>query len=51
MACAKTTTDFYAEDRVFWVVESGQMRVNIEGQQPFVAKKGFLGPGRAATRL
>ena len=27
----KTKTMFYADDRVFWVVESGQMRVNIEG--------------------
>jgi hypothetical protein len=39
---AKTKTVFFADDRAFWVVESGQMRVNIEGQQPFVAKKGFL---------
>jgi mannose-6-phosphate isomerase-like protein (cupin superfamily) len=39
---AKTKTVFYADDRVFWVLESGQMRVNIEGQQPFMAKKGFL---------
>jgi mannose-6-phosphate isomerase-like protein (cupin superfamily) len=45
----KTKTVFYADDRVFWVVESGQMRVNIEGQQPFVAKKGFL--VQAAPRL
>ena len=47
---AKTKTVFYAGDRVFWAVESGQMRVNIEGPQPFVAKKGIPGPGRAATR-
>ena len=40
---------FYADDRVFWVVESGQMRVNIEGQVPFVATKGFL--VQAAPRL
>jgi mannose-6-phosphate isomerase-like protein (cupin superfamily) len=45
----KTKTMFYADDRVFWVVESGQMRVNIEGQAPFVAKKGFL--VQAAPRL
>jgi hypothetical protein len=38
----KTKTGLYADDRVFWAVEAGQMRVNIEGQQPFVAKKGFL---------
>ena len=45
----KTKTVFYADDRVFWVVESGQMRINIEGQAPFVATKGFL--VQAAPRL
>lgn len=45
----KTKSVFYADDRVFWVVESGQMRVNIEGQAPFVATKGFL--VQAAPRL
>ncbi|HEV3214612.1 MAG TPA: cupin domain-containing protein [Vicinamibacterales bacterium] len=45
----KTKTVFYADDRVFWVVESGSMRVSIEGQQPFVATKGFL--VQAAPRL
>ena len=38
----KTKTQFYADDRVFWVVQSGQMKVTIEGQEPFVASKGFL---------
>ena len=38
----KTKTQFYADDRVFWVVESGSMRVTIEGQEPFVATKHFL---------
>ena len=38
----KTKTQFYADDRVFWVVESGQMKVSIEGQQPFIASKHFL---------
>jgi mannose-6-phosphate isomerase-like protein (cupin superfamily) len=38
-----------AKNRVFWVVESGLMRVNIEGQAPFVATKGFL--VQAAPRL
>ena len=33
----KTKTQFYADDRVFWVVESGSMRVTIEGQEPFIA--------------
>jgi mannose-6-phosphate isomerase-like protein (cupin superfamily) len=45
----KTKTVFYADDRVFWVVESGQMRVKIEGVEPFVATKGFL--VQAAPRL
>ena len=45
----KTKTMFYADDRVFWVVESGQMRVTIEGQAPFLATKGFL--VQAAPRL
>ena len=38
----KTKTLFYADDRVYWVVVSGQMRVTIEGVEPFVASKGFL---------
>ena len=32
----------YADDRAFWVVESGQIRFQIEGQAPFIATKGFL---------
>lgn len=38
----KTKTVFYADDRVFWIVQSGKIRFHIEGQQPFVASKGFL---------
>jgi mannose-6-phosphate isomerase-like protein (cupin superfamily) len=38
----KTKAQFYADDRVFWVVKSGQIRFSIEGQEPFVASKGFL---------
>ena len=38
----KTKTQFYADDRVFWVVESGSMKVTIEGQEPFIATKHFL---------
>jgi mannose-6-phosphate isomerase-like protein (cupin superfamily) len=38
----KTKTQFYADDRVFWVVQSGQMKVSIEGQEPFIASKHFL---------
>jgi mannose-6-phosphate isomerase-like protein (cupin superfamily) len=38
----KTKTLFWADDRVYWVVMSGQMRVTIEGVEPFIASKGFL---------
>jgi mannose-6-phosphate isomerase-like protein (cupin superfamily) len=38
----KTKTLFWADDRVYWVVMSGQMRVSIDGVEPFVASKGFL---------
>ncbi len=38
----KTKSQFYADDRAFWFVYSGQMRVNIETQAPFTATKGFL---------
>ena len=46
---AKTKTVLYFDDRVFWAVESGQKRVNIEGQQRVVAKKRI--PVQAAPRL
>ena len=38
----KTKPQFWADDRIFWYVASGQIRFHIEGQQPFVAGKGFL---------
>jgi mannose-6-phosphate isomerase-like protein (cupin superfamily) len=38
----KTKTVFYADDRVFWEVQSGQLKVSIQGQDPFIATKGFL---------
>jgi mannose-6-phosphate isomerase-like protein (cupin superfamily) len=38
----RTKPLFYADDRVFWVIQSGQIRFSIEGQEPFVASKGFL---------
>jgi mannose-6-phosphate isomerase-like protein (cupin superfamily) len=38
----KTKTQFWADDRIFWVVEEGAIRFNIEGQPSFVAGKGFL---------
>src|SRR5215469_7037567 len=45
----RTKTVFYADDRVFWVIESGAVRFTIEGQQPFVASTGFL-QGRGSPR-
>ena len=38
----KTPAVFYADDRVFWWVASGQIRFRIQGQEPFVASRGFL---------
>ena len=38
----KTKPQFWADDRIFWYVASGQIRFHIEGQEPFVASKGFL---------
>jgi mannose-6-phosphate isomerase-like protein (cupin superfamily) len=38
----KTRTQFYGDDRTIWVVWGGKIRFNIQGQQPFVASKGFL---------
>jgi mannose-6-phosphate isomerase-like protein (cupin superfamily) len=38
----KTRTIFYADDRTVWVVWGGQVRFNIQGQEPFIATKGFL---------
>jgi mannose-6-phosphate isomerase-like protein (cupin superfamily) len=37
-----TRPQFWADDRVFWVVLSGTMAVDIQGQAPFEATKGFL---------
>lgn len=38
----KEATHYYGDDRVVWVVWGGQIRFTIEGQKPFVARKGFL---------
>jgi mannose-6-phosphate isomerase-like protein (cupin superfamily) len=37
----KTRTTLYADTDTFWIVQSGQMRIDIDGQMPFVASKGF----------
>src|SRR5579859_3845326 len=38
----KTKPQFWADDRIFWYIASGQVRFHIQGQEPFVAGKGFL---------
>jgi mannose-6-phosphate isomerase-like protein (cupin superfamily) len=38
----KTRTQFYGDDRTAWVVWGGKIRFTIQGQQPFIATKGFL---------
>jgi len=38
----KTRTEFFADSSIFWVVETGEIRFTIEGQEPFVAGKGFI---------
>lgn len=38
----KTPTKFYADNPAWWVVQDGQIRFTIDGQEPFVASKGFL---------
>jgi mannose-6-phosphate isomerase-like protein (cupin superfamily) len=38
----KTKTQFHVDSSMFWFVQSGQMRVTIEGQAPFIASKGFV---------
>jgi hypothetical protein len=47
----KSVTQYYADDRIVWVVWGGQIRFTIEGQQPFVATKGLPGAGAAAGAL
>jgi mannose-6-phosphate isomerase-like protein (cupin superfamily) len=38
----KTKPQFWADDRIFWYVASGQVRFHINGQEPFVASKGWM---------
>jgi mannose-6-phosphate isomerase-like protein (cupin superfamily) len=38
----KTKPVLYADSSLFWVVESGQIRFTIQGQEPFVASKNFI---------
>src|SRR5580704_2684593 len=38
----KTPRQFHPDTRAWWIVQDGQIRFNIEGQEPFVASKGYL---------
>lgn len=38
----KTKRLFYGDTEMFWVVQSGQMRVSIEGLEPFIAEKSVI---------
>jgi mannose-6-phosphate isomerase-like protein (cupin superfamily) len=38
----KTKTILYADASIFWVVEKGQIRFTIEGQEPFIATHNFI---------
>jgi mannose-6-phosphate isomerase-like protein (cupin superfamily) len=38
----KTPRQFHADNRAWWIVQDGQIRFNIEGQESFVATKGYL---------
>jgi len=39
---AKSARQFQADNPIWWVMQSGEVRFTIEGQDPFVATKGFL---------
>ena len=39
---AKTPRQFHPDTRAWWIVQDGQIRFSIEGQEPFVASKGYL---------
>jgi mannose-6-phosphate isomerase-like protein (cupin superfamily) len=39
---AKTPRRFHPDNRAWWIVQEGQIRFAIEGQEPFIASKGFL---------
>jgi mannose-6-phosphate isomerase-like protein (cupin superfamily) len=39
---AKTPRRLHPDTREWWIVQDGQIRFSIEGQQPFIASKGFL---------
>jgi len=38
----KTPRRFHPDTREWWIVQAGQIRFTIQGQEPFIASKGFL---------
>src|SRR6185436_8831360 len=38
----KTPRQFQPDNPIWWIVQSGEVRFTIDGQEPFVAGKGFL---------
>src|SRR5262249_50007881 len=38
----KTLRQFHPDNRAWWIIQDGQVRFNIEGQEPFVATKGYM---------
>src|ERR1700735_760656 len=46
---SKTPRRFHPDTREWWIVQDGQIRFTIEGQEPFVASKGYLGRGPDRT--
>jgi mannose-6-phosphate isomerase-like protein (cupin superfamily) len=38
----KTPRKFHPDNRAWWIVQEGQVRFSIDGQQPILASKGFL---------
>src|SRR6266498_3765612 len=39
---AKTPRRLHPDTRAWWIVQDGQIRFTIDGQEPFVATKGFM---------
>ncbi len=48
---AKTPRRFHQDNRAFWIVQDGQIRFTIEGQEPFVATQGLPRAGAEAAGL
>jgi len=38
----KTPLRFNADNREWWIIQDGQIKFSIEGQEPFVASKGYM---------